>query len=70
MHLFLKAFYKTNGATQLHILDAPINMCHVCGDGLLASLHARYVQVGDVWAGHDSAAAGDGVRVGAGRARC
>jgi hypothetical protein len=45
MHLFIKAFYKTNGATQLHILHAPINMCHVSSDGFVASLYARFTQV-------------------------
>lgn len=44
MHLFIKAFYHTNGVTQLHPLHAPINMCHVSSDTFIASLWARFMQ--------------------------
>jgi hypothetical protein len=45
MHMFIKAFLRTNGATQLHPIHAPINMTHVQGPTYLRSLWARFLQV-------------------------
>eukprot|EP00878_Enallax_costatus_P010814 GHUV01011292.1.p1 GENE.GHUV01011292.1~~GHUV01011292.1.p1 ORF type:complete len:386 (+),score=118.64 GHUV01011292.1:849-2006(+) len=44
MHMFIKAFLRTNGATQLHPIHAPINMCHVAGSSYLSGLWARFLQ--------------------------
>lgn len=46
MHMFIKAFLRTNGATQMHPIHAPINMTHVQGSNWLRSLWARFLQVG------------------------
>lgn len=45
MHMFIKAFQRTNGATQLHPIHAPINMTHVQGPTWVRSLWARFLQV-------------------------
>eukprot|EP00882_Tetradesmus_deserticola_P002372 GHRQ01002530.1.p1 GENE.GHRQ01002530.1~~GHRQ01002530.1.p1 ORF type:complete len:629 (+),score=316.28 GHRQ01002530.1:555-2441(+) len=44
MHMFIKAFMRTNGATQLHPIHAPINMLHVQGPNWVMSLWARFLQ--------------------------
>lgn len=44
MHMFIKAFLRTNGATQLHPIHAPINMTHVQGANWVRSLWARFLQ--------------------------
>lgn len=45
MHMFIKCFLRTNGATRLHPIHAPINMTHVQGEGYIKSLCARFYQV-------------------------
>lgn len=45
MHMFIKAFLRTNGATHLHPIHAPINMTHVQGPTYVRSLWARFMQV-------------------------
>lgn len=45
MHMFIKAFLHTHGATQLHPIHAPINMTHVQGTTWVRSLWARFLQV-------------------------
>lgn len=46
MHMFIKAYAKTNGTARLYPIFAPINMGHVNADGFFASCVARYTQVG------------------------
>jgi hypothetical protein len=45
MHMFIKAFLRTNGATHLYPIHAPINMLHVQGPNWIMSLWARFLQV-------------------------
>lgn len=45
MHMFIKAFLRTNGACHLYPIHAPINMCHVQGSNWIKSLWARFLQV-------------------------
>lgn len=45
MHMFIKAFLRTNGATHLYPIHAPINMLHVQGPNWVMSLWARFLQV-------------------------
>jgi hypothetical protein len=56
MHMFIKCFLRTNGATRLHPIHAPINMTHVQGEGYIKSLCARFYQVraagGNAGGGH------------------
>lgn len=44
MHMFIKAFLRTNGAATLQPIHAPINMTHVAGANWLRSLWARFLQ--------------------------
>lgn len=44
MHMFIKAFYRTQGACQLYPIFAPINMSHVSGSSYMGSIWARFLQ--------------------------
>jgi hypothetical protein len=55
MHMFIKAFMRTNGATHLYPIHAPINMLHVQGPNWVMSLWARFLQVCLGTAGIDTA---------------
>jgi hypothetical protein len=46
MHMYIKAFLKTNGSARCYPIHAPINMCHIQGSSYLKSMWARFLQVG------------------------
>eukprot|EP00775_Hariotina_reticulata_P002260 gene2260-2573_t len=44
MHMYIKAFLKTNGSARCYPIHAPINMCHIQGSSYLKSMWARFLQ--------------------------